>query len=210
MSELQVRQSKEDAEEQHEVQTADEGRGPLFQRDYVGIIEGSHWLPERVMEMVRTDFPLFSPEAFSSFCRCGDPSQPIQVGEEMEVNIKGTGCHQVVAVCVEPRSLTLRTIEGHPEAGRITFGCYHDEQGRLVFRIRSRARISNLVRLAGYYLMGRGGQTKIWTHFIERVAEGAGGRILGEIEVTTNHVEEMPADRGELDTPTFAVPGGEP
>lgn len=210
MSELKVRQSKEEVQEEHEVQVAPEGRGPLLQRDYMGIIEGSDWPPARIIELVRTDFPLFSPEALARFERLGDPSQPLREGEEMEVNIKGTGCHKVVAVRVEPQSLTLRTIQGHPEAGRITFGAHHDDQGRLVFRIRSRARINNLVRLVGYFLMGKAAQTHIWTTFIERVAEAIGGRIAGKVEVGTQEVEDSASDEGLLDTPTFPAAEGVP
>lgn len=203
MSETKIYQTKEEAEEKHEVQPAPEGRGPLLQRDYAGVIEGTDWTPERLVERVRTDFPRFSPEELARFSRCGDPSHPIQEGEEMEVHIKGTGCHKVVAVRVEPRSLTLRTLQGHPEAGRITFGSYYDDQGRLIFRIRSRARINNLIRLIGYFLMGKAAQTHIWTTFIERVAEEAGGRIPGKVEVSTEEVEDSLPDMGGLDTPTF-------
>lgn len=210
MSEMKLYHSREETEEQHEVQPAPEGRGPLLQRDYLGVIDGTDWTPERIVGLVRRDFPLFSPEELARFSRCGDPSQPLQEGEEMEVHIKGTGCHKVVAVKTEPRSLTLRTIQGHPEAGRITFGSYYDEQERLVFRIRSRARINNLVRLIGYFLMGKAAQTRIWTTFIERVAEAVGGKIQGKVEVSTEEVEESLPDMGGLDTPTFPTPGGVP
>ena len=37
-------------------------------------------------------------------------------------------------------SLTLATDDGHPEAGRITFGVYPNDEGDIVFHIRSRAR----------------------------------------------------------------------
>ena len=168
------------------------------------MIEGTDWSPERVMEMVLTDFPLFSPEELASFARCtGDTTQPIRPGEELEVNIKGTGCHRVVAVDITPRSLTLRTVEGHPEAGRITFGADYDEYRRLVFRIRSRARSRSVPLLVGFLLMGKRAQERIWTRFVENVARGTGGRIRGQVATSTTPVDETAADREAVDAPTF-------
>ena len=48
------------------------------------------------------------------------------------------------------RSLTLGTLEGHPEAGRITFGAYRNDDGDVVFHIRSRARSSTLFNYVGF------------------------------------------------------------
>ena len=59
----------------------------------------------------------------------------------MHVHMRGIGDFGVVVSHVEDGSFTLRTLEGHPEAGRITFGASRDAAGHLVLRIRSRARL---------------------------------------------------------------------
>jgi hypothetical protein len=189
--------------EDEDVQTAPEGSGPLLQRDYVAVIEGAPAEPEHLIEMLRADFPRFSPPALAPFARCGDGHRPLEVGDELEVVIRGTGCHKVRVVLVEPRALTLRTIAGHPEAGRITFGACRDEQGRLVFRIRSRARIRSYPAYLGYLMLGKKEQTLIWVTFIHNVAKTAGGRVQGDVHCSTRRVDETLADMGEVEAPTF-------
>jgi hypothetical protein len=188
------------------VQTAPQGHGPLLQRDYIGVIEGTESKPEHLMEMVLADFPHFSPPALAPFSRCGDTSVPLRAGDEMEVDIRGTGWHRVRVALVQPRTLTLRTIAGHPEAGRVSFGADYDELGRLVFRIRSRARISSRPAYIGYLLFGRVEQTQIWVAFIHSVARAVGGRVRDEVACFTRRAEGSLADMGLLEAPTFPSP----
>src|SRR5205814_7432331 len=106
---------------------------------------------------------------------------------------------------VEPRSMTMETIEGHAEAGRISFATSLDESGRLVARIRSRARSSSPLLYVGHALLGKHVQSQIWVTFLERLAQACRGRILGEVIVQTDEVEETEADRGQRETPTIHV-----
>jgi hypothetical protein len=192
-------------EEPPKVLTAARGSGPLLQRDYQAVIEGATCPPEEAIEKVRAQFPRFSPDNLAAFeCREGF-DWPLEVGHEMQIVIRGAGLCHVRIVHANKRSLTLRTLDGHPEAGRITFGAYHDETGRLIFRIRSRARSSNKLKYVGYVFMGREMQRQVWITFIERIAELCGGHIESEITVKTTRVKSTLADRGEIDTPTFAV-----
>ena len=183
-------------EEQRPAQLAVEGTGPLLQRDYVGVIEGSRLSPEEVMLQVRAKFPSFSPKELADFTRPPGAAGPLLPGETMHVFMPGAGHSGVVITEADERSLTIRTLKGHFEAGRITFGAEHDPAGRLVFRIRSRSTIQNLPRLLAYQLMGIHVQTRIWTTFVQRAAEVSGGRIVGEVAVATEPSRETPADRG--------------
>lgn len=185
------------------VQLAIHGAGPLWQRDYWAVIEETDYAPEEVLKLLLTQFPTFSPDAAAKFIRRGDSSQPLQLGEEMDIELKGYGPCAVRVVRIEPRSLTLRTISGHLEAGRITFGAYHDEQSRLVFRIRSRSTINGPIRYLGYRLIGMQIQERIWVTFVERVAQAVGGRIVDQVHVETKKSRVTASDRGEAQTPTF-------
>jgi hypothetical protein len=185
------------------VQLATEGTGPLWQRDYSGVIVDTPYAPEEVMRLLLREFPRFSPEEGAAFHRLGDPSQPLVMDEEMTIDLRGYGECAVRVVRVDERSLTLRTLEGHLEAGRITFGAYRDERSRLVFRITGRYRISGPLRYVGYRLFGMPIQEAIWGEFIKRVAAAVGGRLEGEVEVNTRKVPELAGDRGELETATF-------
>ena len=187
-------------DEQPQIQTASSGHGQLWQRDYWTEISGSASTPEDLLNLVRGDFSAFSPPELAAFS--GEQSTPLAVGDEMKVVIKGYGECTVRCVHLQENCFTLRTLDDHPEAGRISFGSYR-ENGNLVFRISSRARATDRLRDAGYKLIGQKMQTQTWLEFLKNVVEKSGGELQGEIEVATSEVKSTLADLGELDTPTF-------
>jgi hypothetical protein len=193
-------------EEERDLQLASEGAGPLLQRDYVAVVDRGGCPPEEAIRRLRNDFPRYSPELLASFRRPEGAAGPLAVGDTMHVHIRGAGPAGVIVTGVEPSSLTLRTLEGHQEAGVITFAAHRDETGRLVLRIRSRARQRNLPRFFGYALLGKTAQTQIWVQFLKALVADCAGHLVGDVIVATDEVEETPLDRGEEEKPTIAVP----
>jgi hypothetical protein len=193
-------------EEQRPDQHAGHGRGSLLQRDYVVVLEGSHCTPEAVVRRLREEFPRYSPDALAKFTRPEGAAGLLDVDDTMHIVLRGAGEMGVRVAHLDAQRLTLQTLEGHQEAGHITFGAYHDEAGRLVCRIRSRARQANLPRLVAYHLLGIHAQTAIWVAFLECLAEECGGRMLGPVMTSTDETDELPSDRGEVAAPTFDVP----
>jgi len=189
-------------EERREVQPTPEGTGPLLQRDYVIVVEGSACSPEQAVAMLRRGFPRFSPATLAHFMRPPGETGLLEVGHTMRVHVRGIGNAGVVVSHVDGCSFTLRTLRGHPEAGRITFGASRDAAGRLVCRIRSRARIDTLHRYIGYRLLGKRAQTNAWMAFLRRTATACGGKVLGDVLVSTDEVTDSPADRGHVEAPT--------
>jgi hypothetical protein len=192
-------------EEQRRVQLAPEGVGPLFLRDYVLTMEGSRCSPEEVIQRMREDFPSLSPDLLAKFTRPKTDAGPLAVGSTMHVDIKGAGHCGVMVTHLEPRSLTLRTQEGHFEAGRITFAAYPDDQGRIVLHIRSRARIRDPHRYVLYGLGGMYAQATIWITFLKRLAAACGGEGVGNVATSTEEVEDSHLDLGEGDGPTLCL-----
>lgn len=190
----------EELDEQPQIQTASSGHGPLWHRDYRAEISGSASTPEALLNLVRADFAAFSPPELAAFH--SERSTPLAVGDEMKVVIKGYGECTVRCVHLQANSFTLRTLDDHPEAGRISFGSYR-ENGNLVFRISSRARATDRLRHAGYKLIGQKMQTQTWLEFLKNVVEKTGGEMVGKIRVRAREVRSTLADLGELDTPTF-------
>lgn len=180
------------------------GSGPLLQRDYLGVIEGSDWTPETMAEEVRKHFVDFAPQETAAFEYPEGEGKALKVDDELKIQISGILPCKVRVVHTDPRSLTLRTLDGHPEAGRITFGAGRDDRGRLTFRICSRARSGGLLHYVGFLLIGRTMQARCWIRFIGRVAGSSGGRLVGPIRVSTERVEEVPADCGGPHLPTFS------
>lgn len=190
-------------EEERRVQLAKHGAGPMLQRDYVIVLEGAKCSPEALMLKLRTEFPRFSPKLHCTFSRPRGSEGPLQVGDTMHVHLRGAGHAAVLATHVDSLRLTLRTQEGHQEAGRITFGADYDAGGRLVVRIRSRARQRNLPRFLGYAFLGMKIQSRIWSGFLTSLAADCGGRMLGGVMTCTDRVPESPADRGEEEAATL-------
>ena len=190
-------------EELRPVQYASQGVGRLFQRDYVGVVAQSRLTPEALLLRVRKDFPCFSPRELAVFSPPHGSPDALDVGDTMHVLIRGHGHCGVVCTLVDDLSFTVRTLQGHLEAGTNTFGACYDAAGRIVCRIRARSRIRDRVRYAGYLLLGIHAQTRIWTTFVERMAAASGGRIVGEVMTSTEEARELPIDRGEEEAPTF-------
>jgi len=91
-----------------------------------------------------------------------------------------------------PLSFRLVTLAGHLEAGQIEFRAAPADDG-LSFCIESWARsgdrLSNL--LYHHLRMAKEIQLHMWSSFLERVAEVAGGRLCGGIEIVTRRVEDV-------------------
>jgi hypothetical protein len=96
-------------------------------------------------------------------------------------------------------------VKGHPEAGRITFGAYRDDDGCVIFHIRSRARSESVLRRLGFVLLGEAMQTNTWTDFVSRVAALCGGDVAGGVHVETKAIDDE--DDGSIDQPTYLARG---
>ncbi|MDG3005055.1 DUF1990 family protein [Paludisphaera mucosa] len=183
------------------------GTGPLLQRDYIGAIEGGPCSPEDLAKLVRTHFTEFGPPETAAFQRRGEEHKPLEVGDELSIRLAGIMPCGVRVVQVDPLCLTLRTLCGHPEAGRISFKAGRDDQGRVTLHIRSRARSGGLIHYIGFLVLGRTMQARCWIRFIGRVAEVCGGRLDGPVRVSTSRVDLGAADCGGPDRSTFECEG---
>lgn len=183
---------------------AERGVGPLLQRDYWAVMARCRFRPTELVEAVRTRFVDLAPPDIVSFRRPHGGTQPLCLGDQMDVRIRGAGAAQVRVAHVTSQTFTLSTLEGHPEAGRITFGAYRNERGDVLFHIRSRARSSSRVRRYGFLLAGDPMQTYTWTDFVGTVASTFGDGVVGFIHADTARVVDTAR---EDDGPTFEATG---
>lgn len=189
------------APENAELRLASSGSGPLLQRDYWGVIASCGLSPEEIGPLLARRFTEFAPPELVSF-RCLDADErPLEVGDVLEVEIRLAGTFQVQVLHRDERSLTVGTVDGHPETGRITFGAYRNRRGDVVFHIRSRARSSDESRRLGFLAVGEPMQTNTWADFINRVAATLGEGVIGFIRAGTRTVEDEPDE--EARRPTF-------
>ncbi|MBZ4419811.1 DUF1990 family protein [Myxococcus sp. RHSTA-1-4] len=187
----------------------EQGAGPLLQRDYWAVIKGCQHPPSTVMNWVARRFPEFAPAELCVFNRTGESceGEPLEPGDELTVKIQGAGTFGVRVIHKDAQSLTLATLPGHPEAGRITFGAYRNDHGDVIFHIRSRARSGSLFHYVGFVGAGEAMQTNTWTEFVLRVAVTAGEGVVGVIHADTTELEDEPEGSDPEHDPTFLAKG---
>jgi hypothetical protein len=190
-----------------ELQPPTAGRGPLLERDYWAVVGGVEG-PRPLARIVAERFSEFPPPSLVLFRRtdASPTGRALEPGDELEVDIIGAGTFGVRVVHRDANSVTLATLEGHPEAGRITFGAYRNNRGDVVFHIRSRARAGSRSHYAGFLFAGDPMQTNTWSDFINRLAAVAGDGVEGVIHAEKRNVREERGDR-EVDAPTFIAEG---
>jgi uncharacterized protein (UPF0548 family) len=186
-----------------EIVPATEGAGPLLQRDYWAVFEGTSLRPSGLIAHVKAHFCEFPPRSLVEFAIDGG----VEPGNELDIRIKPMQQCRVKVVHCDRQSLTLATLEGHPEAGRITFGAYRNAEGELVFHIRSRARSASTATFLGFLAVGEAMQTNTWVDFITNVATAVGARIRDVIHAETTRSADREDDQLPLDQPTFAAVG---
>lgn len=181
-------------------QLAHAGAGPLLQRDYWCIIRAPRVGPAELIATLRRHFAAFAPdELVVFFPRDG---RSLESGDEIDLRIAGAGPARVRVIHVDRQSFTLGTLAGHPEAGRITFGSYHDDHGELIFHIRSHARSKSRLRRAGFLAAGEVMQTSAWSEFVNRVAVAFGEGPKGFIHAETKRRPDEPEPL-ERNAPTY-------
>jgi hypothetical protein len=186
-----------------ELQPASEGVGPLLQRDYWAVLKDCELSPRELMDMVCLKFCDFPPEDLVQFTP-PDKDGPLDVGDQLSIGIRMMSKVAVRVIHKNDLSLTLGTLKGHPEAGRITFGAYPNDRGDVIFHIRSRARAGSLVDYAGYLFTGDPMQTNTWTDYIDYLAHLVADGVHGCIHADQQEVELEDEDEA-MNCPTYTA-----
>ncbi|OFZ18642.1 MAG: hypothetical protein A2X94_01730 [Bdellovibrionales bacterium GWB1_55_8] len=162
------------------------------------------------MELVCQRFPEFAPSELTVFTKVADerpaedsPECPLELNDVLDIQIPMAGQCAVRVLDRRPTSLTLGTLEGHPECGKITFGSYRNPRGEVIFHIRSRARSSSRKHYLGFLTIGEPMQTNTWTEFVNRVALSVGEGVVSGIHSETSEVHDGTPEMDE--GPTFLV-----
>lgn len=187
-----------------ELLPASDGVGPLLQRDYWAVLAECALSPVELMAKVKAGFCSLPPAALVGF----EAADGLDHGAEIQIRIRPAQDCRVRVIHTDDQSVTLGTLAGHPEAGRITFGAYRNPAGELIFHIRSRARAASPSKLLGFLTIGEAMQTNTWTDFINNAAASVGARIRDVVHADTARVDERPEDADPLRAPTFAAVGG--
>jgi Domain of unknown function (DUF1990) len=173
-----------------EVQSHEDGAGPLFHRCYRTRIRESTLTAEELMGKVQSDPNRTAPTRFARFHLTEGTRGSLRVGDEFVVRMPGPWDGPVRVVDVRRESFRLATLAGHLEAGQIEFRA-RPERGLLAFEIESWARSSTpVVNLLYHRLrMAKEIQAHMWISFLERAVDLSGGRMTGGIEIRTERIE---------------------
>jgi uncharacterized protein (UPF0548 family) len=188
---------------QDDLLSARQGAGPLLQRDYWAVFAGCPLKPSAIMGHVKSHFCELPPSSLVRFVAPGD----LATEAELDIRIMPAQSCRVRVVHQDAQSVTFGTLEGHPEAGRITFGAYRNPAGHVIFHIRSRARSASASTRLGFLAIGEAMQTNTWTDFINNTAVAVGAHIPDAIHAETQEVDEQPEDDHPLRSPTFLAVG---
>jgi hypothetical protein len=171
-------------------QLPEDGSGPLFRRRYRVRIVGGELTPEQLMAEVLREPNRAAPIEVAVFRKTHGGEGPLAVGDEFVVRMPGPWDGPVTVVDRTPTSFRFATLKGHLEAGQIEFRTRADGDA-VRFEIESWARSGD--RLAELLFdrvkLAKEMQLHMWTHFCERAAKLAGGRIRGGISIDTRRVE---------------------
>ncbi|MEA2508188.1 MAG: hypothetical protein QOG21_270 [Actinomycetota bacterium] len=175
--------------ERDEMQTIEDGAGPLFHRLYRTKIRNAKCSSEKLMEQIGADPNVVAPTEFARFFKVGGDHDGICLGDEFTVRMPGPWDGPVRVVDVTPTSFRLATLEGHLEAGQIEFRAY--EQDDLVFEIESWARSGDRLSslLFDRVRIAKEVQLHMWLSVLEHVTRLAGGTRAGLNSIETRRID---------------------
>ncbi len=173
-----------------ELQSVEDGVGPLMHRLYRTRIVGSTLTPERLMALISENLDGVAPSEFATFQKVEGEKGDLSRGNRYVVRMPGPWDGPVRVVAADATSFRLATLPGHLEAGQIEFRVGSDHRS-LWFEIESWARSGD--RLSDLLYAGvrisKEVQLHMWASVLRRIVDLADGRMEGGIVITTRVVD---------------------
>ena len=172
-------------------QHASSGAGSLIHRQYEVTLRGSWHDRTALFSLMTAHLTELAPSALADFEKSGSGAAGVAVGDEYDITMLGPWNGRVRVSELARDSLTLVTLEGHPEAGTITFSV-HDTGTAGHFRvlIESWARARDTLVQAAYSTVGIGRQvqSEVWITFLQRFSALAGADDTPEVRISTEEL----------------------
>ncbi|MBC7843439.1 MAG: DUF1990 family protein [Gemmatimonadaceae bacterium] len=172
-----------------DMQSLPVGTGAVFHRKYEIVLTDVASSGRDVMRLMQRNLAELAPAMLAHFEKTSGTDGLMCVGDEYDITMLGPWNGMVRVSEASPTAFTLVTLDGHPEAGHITFSVTaHDSDARaLHVNIESWARSRDSMVAAAYGALGIGKQvqTEVWITFLQRLATLAGMRDTPEVSITT-------------------------
>ena len=176
-------------------QLPDQGVGPLRRKRFWVEINASSRGPEQLMDYVRTHFAELMASFVDTRAEPGTSSR-IELDATLTLALPVRGHIQVRVAEVEPRVITLITLEGHPLAGAVRF--LSEARGdELRFEIQVFDRAASVIDFVMMRALGERLQDASWREMIEKVVKATGGAAPSGVREESENLDEDQAERIE-------------
>lgn len=154
--------------------TLQSGVGSLVRRHVWADIVGSRIGPEALFERFRARFGEITPWHVAVGVEPGTPIDP-RLGATLTMHLPLRGNVQVRVLELEPTSLTLATVEGHPLAGVVRFRLETLPDHRLRFHVEVHDRPGSIADWLVMSSVGGALQVATWRSTVEHLVAESGG-----------------------------------
>jgi len=178
-------------------QTIESGSGSVFHRRYEVELTGVSTDSAALLRLMQRHIGELSPSLLAHFEKSTGRDDLLRVDDEYEITMLGPWNGKVRVSESTPESFTFVTLEGHPEAGHITFSVSRSPSDACCVCIESWARSRDGVVATAYATLGIGKQvqTEAWVTFLQRLSALAGGSGTPQVRIT----DEVIPVTGEAD-----------
>ena len=181
------------------------GTGELFHRRYEVQLAGTGLTAGEALRLMHRHMTELVPSPLAHFEKSAGAEGLLQVGDEYDITMLGPWNGKVRVTESTLDHFTLVTLDGHPEAGHITFRVVTDDDTADTIRVQieSWARARDAVVHAAYATLGIGKQiqTEVWITFLQRLSTLAGMHTTPEVQLTTEQLPQKGLSSPAGDTP---------
>ncbi len=175
-----------------DAQLVHDGSGPLVHRRYDVLITGTTLGAGALLQLLQRHLSELAPAALAHFEKSEGRDGLTRVGDEYEITMLGPWNGRVRVIESATRHFTLVTLDGHPEAGHITFSVEPvgnpPDTLRVLIESRARARDSVVELAYGTLGVGKQVQTEVWITFLQRLSALAGVEGTPEVRMSTEEL----------------------
>src|SRR3982751_337011 len=172
-------------------QLPSQGIGTLKRKRYWADIVGAAHSPDSLFTLFRTHFDDVTP-VFVDAKAEPRTTDVIDEGETLTLALPMRGHVQVRVASMEPRRVTLLTLEGHPLAGAVRFLCEaRGKAGRVQGEVYDRP--ANVIDFIAMRAIGDRLQDHTWSHVVEKITQLSGGSAPAGVESESVALDDQEA-----------------
>ena len=172
-------------------QLPSQGVGALKRKRFWADIVSAKHSPDTLFTLFRTHFDDVTP-VFVDAKAEPRTTDVLEEGETITLALPMRGHVQVKVAAMEPRRVTLLTLEGHPLAGAVRFLC--EPRGNAIrFQVEVYDRPANVIDFIAMRAVGDRLQDHTWSHVVDRMVQVSGGSAPSGVEHESDTLDEQEA-----------------